>query len=514
VIKNTDTIQIASKNKNTGSCSEIQVFFVFLIVFNTFDRYNLSYMKSNLYFLIAFGIFSGGMSSAQTPMHKNMSLLAHWTDNTMPTNWLGGRFSDCWGYADSLKNEYAVIGSTMGTHILNITNVSFPPVMISFQSGREASGSVVHRDYKTYGHYLYGVCDEGNSSLQIFDLRYLPDSVHKIYDSQHICKTAHNIFIENGRLYFAGLRDSAGTAIVLRVASLSNPENPVILNDLASQPFKYVHDVYVRHDTAFLSAATDGLFIYDYTKPSAPVQIGSITQYPEQGYNHSSWVSADGKTLVFADEDHGKGLKVYDISDMSNITLKSIFRSNLNKDSSNAGKGLSIPHNPFIVGNDKVFISYYQDGVQCFDISNNSKPFQAGYYDTHPEDTDYNGYGPGCWGVYPFLPSRHIIGSDIANGLFILNGDTLLGVHDRADFNPDILVFPNPSNQALMITSKEPADRQMKIDVYDSFGKIVLNLPTYTAGEPIDISGLHAGIYLLSISGNKFSATKKIIKTN
>jgi choice-of-anchor B domain-containing protein len=457
--------------------------------------------------IIVYSSFQLSICSAQ--MQLNMTLLSHWNDTTgMPTNWTSGRYSDCWGYVDSLQREYAFIGSTLGTHIFNITNAT-NPALVNSPLGRESSGNVVHRDYKVYQHYLYAVCDEGNSSLQIFDLKYLPDSVHKVYDSQHICKTAHNIFINNGRIYFAGLKDSAGNAKVVRVASLANPVNPVVLNDLASSPFGYVHDIFVRNDTAFLSAGNDGLFIYDYTTPVSPALIGSITSYPEQGYNHSSWVSKDGKTLVFADETHGKGLKVYDISDLANITLKSIFRSNLLNDPQQQ----SIPHNPFIL-DDKVFISYYHDGVQCFDISNTTAPFQAGYYDTHPGDTSYAAYGPGCWGVYPFLPSKHIIGSDIANGLFILDGSVLLGVNSTLPSASEALVFPNPGSGMLQVSTNEPGNKQMQIDIYDDLGNTVFTLPSYTSGSPIDISCFKAGIYLVGISNGKTHATKKIIKTN
>ena len=455
--------------------------------------------------ILSFSLCQGFISSAQ---QLNMNLLSHWTDNSLPTNWTGGMFSDCWGYVDSLNREYAVIGSTMGAHMFNISNAA-SPVLVGFYPGMDASSSIIHRDYKTYQHYMYAVCDEGNSSLQIFDLKYLPDSLHKIYDSQHICKTAHNIFIDNGKIYFCGLKDSDNISKVFRVASLADPTNPVIVNDLASPPFGYVHDVNVRHDTAFLSAGTDGMFIYDYTTPGTPSLIASITNYPEQGYNHSSWVSEDGKTLVFADETHGMGLKVYDISDITNITLKSIFRSNLLNDPGQQ----SIPHNPFILEN-KVFISYYHDGVQCFDISNTASPFQAGYYDTHPGDTSYAGYGPGCWGVYPYLPSKHIIGSDIANGLFILDGAALLGVNETTNSLSTVQVFPNPSSSFLQVSTNEPGNKQVKIDIYDDLGNRVLSLPSYTSGKPIDISGLKAGIYLVNMTGSRSHITKKIIKTN
>jgi choice-of-anchor B domain-containing protein len=338
----------------------------------------------------------------------------------------------------------------------------------------------------------------------------MPDSVHKVYDSQSICKTAHNIFINNGRIYFAGLRDNGGNAITLRVASLANPVNPVVINDLAPPQFSYVHDVYVRNDTAFLSAGMDGMFIYNYVNASAPALIQSITSYPEQGYNHSSWVSADGKTLVFADETHGMGLKVYDISDMANPALKSIFRSNLLNDPNQQ----SIPHNPFIVGNDKVFISYYHDGAQCFDISNTSSPFQAGYYDTHPGDAAYTGYGPGCWGIYPFLPSHHIIASDIANGLFILDGSQLLGVDENSGSSSDVIVLPNPSNGMITVKNNSGINEKMKIEISNELGEIIFSLPAYISGNPVDMSSFKQGIYFMKINSGFSVSVKKIIKTN
>ena len=439
-----------------------------------------------------------------------MNLLYTWRDVTLPTNWTGGRFSDCWGYVDSLGREYAFMGSTMGTHIWDVTNPT-SPTMLNFQQGREASGNVTHRDFKTYQHYMYGVCDEGNSSLQIFDLKYLPDSVHKVYDSQHICKTAHNIFINNGRIYFCGMKDSSGNSITFRVASLANPVNPVVINDLASPPFTYVHDVCVQRDTAFLSCANDGLFIYDYTNPTSPQLIQSITSYPQQGYNHSSWVSTDGKTLVFADETHGTGLKVYDISNLGNPTLKSIFSSNLD----NSNPLNSIPHNPFIVGS-RVVISYYQDGAQVFDISNTSSPFNAGYYDTFPDDTDYTsgfGYGPGCWGVYPFLPSRHIIASDITYGLFVLDGTQVLSDNDIFS-ETNMIVYPNPAGEQISITSSDKfLNEKIKIDLYNALGDRVLSVSNYVPGIPVNISSLPSGIFLLKLSDGKSSLTKKIIKT-
>ena len=72
--------------------------------------------------------------------------------------------------------EFAVIGSTMGTHIIDITNPSSPSE-IAFIAGENQGSGVTHRDFHTMDNYLYAVCDQGASTLQIIDIGNLPNSI-------------------------------------------------------------------------------------------------------------------------------------------------------------------------------------------------------------------------------------------------------------------------------------------------------------------------------------------------
>jgi Secretion system C-terminal sorting domain len=110
-------------------------------------------------------------------------------------------------------------------------------------------------------------------------------------------------------------------------------------------------------------------------------------------------------------------VKVADVSDLSDITVppSQMFSSILLA----PGHTNSIAHNPFI-REDLLFISYYHDGVQVYNISNPDSIYRVAYYDTNTDNTNYNGY-LGCWGVYPFLSSGIIIASDINKGLFVLD---------------------------------------------------------------------------------------------
>ena len=59
--------------------------------------------------------------------HQNIDMLGNFDDpNVQPEFTYGIRYQSCWGYVDSLGNEYGIIGSTAGTYIVNVTNPSNP----------------------------------------------------------------------------------------------------------------------------------------------------------------------------------------------------------------------------------------------------------------------------------------------------------------------------------------------------------------------------------------------------
>ncbi|MCB9303475.1 MAG: choice-of-anchor B family protein [Lewinellaceae bacterium] len=343
----------------------------------------------------------------------NMSLLGRWDEDGLPMSSFV-KYNDIWGYADCEGREYAIMGSARYTHFLDITNPQ-EPIEVSRFSG---SVNSIWRDFKTYGHYAYGVADQGTDGLMVFDLGSLPDTVTQVNQLTGIFLTAHNIFIDQaqGRLYVAGSNSRGNGVIVFDLKA--DPSNPALLGSIPL-PGGYIHDIYVRDNIAYCSHGNQGLAIYDLTDPNNLIPLGSLTSYPEQGYNHASWLTEDGSKLVFADETHGRSLKLADVSDPANITILDLFKSSLLAPSATN----SIAHNPFVRGQYAI-VSYYHDGVQIFDLSNPEDVQQVAYFDTYPGNQNYSGY-EGCWGVYPFLPSGNIIASDITHGLFVLSADSI-----------------------------------------------------------------------------------------
>ena len=414
---------------------------------------------------------------------QNASLLYNWQDSSLVGSWAYDNiYNECWGVYIN-NHEIAIIGSTAGTHFFDITDPE-NTYEIDFVQGGYTGGGVIHRDYHDYNGYLYAVCDEGNTStLQIIDISNLPNSVNIVYDSNILFTKAHNIFIDTATAkMYACASNSA-----MDVYDLQNPIDPQLIfsyNDVG-----HVHDAFVRNDSAFLNCGNQGLRILDFSTVNQlgdqPLFLGSLTSYPDAGYNHSGWLSNNGNIYVMQDENHGYDVKILDVSDVSNITVISTFNSGVDPQ--------SMAHNGIIKDN-YVYIPYYHDGIRIFDISNPNNPIQEFMYDTYLP-LDHNSY-KGAWGVYPFLPSGNIIVSDMQTGLYIfrVNGN----INTISEQNQLIYLYPNPSQQKITITGQAN-----KLYIYNMFGQRVLDrFINQNTKNTIDIGNLADGLYFYELMLN------------
>lgn len=430
---------------------------------------------------------------------KNVSFLDNWHDDTLITNSSLARYSGCWGF-EYAKNEYAIIGSTEGSHFFQLSNNQLKPV--GFIEGRFNSASVIHREFKTYGKYAYATCDEGTSSLQIIDLSYLPDSVVKVADIQDVrFGKTHNLCIDtaNALLYACLVTPIVGGSqlnkIPLRVFSLADPLNPQLLWE-GPDDIPEVHDIYVRNNIAYMNCGDNGLRIYDFTNPVAPIYKSNLLFYQDQGYNHQGWLSPNGKTYIFADETNGKRVKKCEIGQNYSIQVKQMFGTNyLNN---------SISHN-IMINDNFAFIAYYNEGLRIFDIRNTPK--EIAHYDTYPDDSFFKMNG--AWGVYSNYKSGKIIISDRQYGLFLFH-------FDQNAFLPTvestISVYPNPSGMGTNFTVRSQSDKiiQMSYELTDEFGR------TLTTGESlfnsycIIESPNSAGVYFLKVSYTDYLGEEQV----
>lgn len=394
--------------------------------------------------------------------YNNVTFLDKWSDNSLITNSLQNRYNECWGFVHN-GSEYAVLGSSEGTHIFEITPQS-EFVEIDFIRGKFSNANVVHRAYKTFKNYLYAVCDEGESSLQIIDLQYLPDSVHLSADLASFGRN-HTIAIDSihSLLYCFDQKIIVGSVPVsaasLKVYSLDNPLNPVeVFGGFTDIP--QVHDGLIKNNIGILNCGFDGLRRYDFMNPSAPIFLQNMSIYQEQGYNHQGDLSPSGDIYIFTDETKGKKIKKCTVDGNGEIKIVSYFGTDTDKE--------SVPHNVML--DDRfAYVAYYNLGLRIYDYR--SSPVQEiAFYDTYPDETSYKLNG--LWGVYSNLPSGRIIASDRKYGLFLFDFNREV-FSKRTD--SDFQVYPNPLRKGENITVflNENYKNILELHIFDNLGHIV-----------------------------------------
>jgi hypothetical protein len=85
-----------------------------------------------------------------------------------------------------------------------------------------------------------------------------------------------------------------------------------------------------------------------------------------------------------------------------------------------------------------------------------------------------------------------------------------VGLNAQDESNADIQVYPNPAHENLNILFSEPAD-QSRVQLYDITGRIVFDDLSSGPKKTISTAGYQKGIYLVKITSDYSTYTKKII---
>ena len=374
-------------------------------------------MLRTFYYILLFSVLAVGQN-LYAQDSENVNLKLQWNPGGIP-----GIYNDCWGYTAPDGSEYGIAGSSTHIHFFDMTDMDNISEVERLTPGASSSW----RDFKTYQEYAYGVVDSGvGEGLVIMDLSSLPLEVTYEKDESDFIR-AHNIFVDtlNARLYVVGSNTGAQRDGII-LYDISDPGSPVLeasvsLAGVQDGPESgYVHDVYVRDNIAYCSHGNSGYWVWDFsqvTSSSTPPELLGGIDPAGSGYNHSSWLTGDGNYSYWCEETRGRKIHVADVSDLEQISVELQFSDPLIPgDAAN-----HIAHNPFI-RDTLLYISYYEDGVQIYNISDPLNPERVGYYDTDLVNTGYNGTDNN-WGVYPYFSGEKIIATDTDNGVFFLEFD-------------------------------------------------------------------------------------------
>lgn len=330
-------------------------------------------------------------SPTATAASRNMTLLAH-LDGAALSPGAPVQTSGCWGYTSPDGRVFALVGTTGGLSIVEITRPTSAR-RVGFIPGDTSTW----REVQSYRQYVY-VTTEAKTGLDIVDMSN-PDQPTKVQTWNQTFTSAHTLWIDVPR----GLLYANGTSQGMRVLDLEpNPRDPVEVGSFGDY---YIHDAHGRGTTLYASAIFDGFMaILDVSRPEA---IREVTRFFTGGrFTHSSWLTDDERFLFTTDERRGRPVETWDISNPFDPRKVSEY----------IGNPGTLPHNVMIDGN-RMVVSHYDEGVYLVDIRDPQRPQTLGFYDTYP-GTVTGTFG--AWGAYIFKGSNLIIASDITGGLFVV----------------------------------------------------------------------------------------------
>ena len=380
------------------------------------------------------------------------------------------KFSDIYG-----EGNIAVMGSfsCTGAFIFDITNPDAPVLAAHYNPTSPTRSFLEAIVVGNRGYFGSGTTD----GVHIVDLTnpYNPVFLGKVNStSGNGHNTIHEmaVFQQNGATYLVENSNNTSNKI-LKFINVTNPAAPVFIRDLNPTEPGWVHAMMIKGNRMITSGwGFTGLArteIYDISNigTQAPQLLGFITDpngVSAGNNNHSAWLSEDGNYLYSAREISGAAangpnagdIRVFDVSTPSApVLMNRVTMTDL-------GLNAVTPHNPVVMGN-KLYVSWYQAGLQVFDISTPTKLTHIGQYDTfqsqfttdelveterQPWDvfcgrdsfgasvpTGFNG----LWAVFPFLGEDRVLIGDLATGLYIVDvsGATAPAKNVVSDFDGD-----------------------------------------------------------------------------
>jgi uncharacterized repeat protein (TIGR01451 family) len=178
--------------------------------------------------------------------------------------------------------------------------------------------------------------------------------------------------------------------------------------------------------------------IDDVTNPAAVVRLSS-SSYPNAGYTHQGWITADHRYFLLDDEldeeNFGGNTRTYiwDLLDLEAPQLIGI----------HTGPTAAIDHQQFVHGN-FAYQSDYRAGLRMLETKDvaTGQLTEVGYFDVYPPD-DTTEYG-GTWAHYPFFHSGNVPITTIGPGFGTMPAEFFVLRPRFADLKVTVTDSPDP----------------------------------------------------------------------
>ena len=371
-------------------------------------------------------------------------------------------YGDVWGEGNiACLGVWTGYANNYGVGIFDISNPASPQLLTVYNYLPSTGAKNRFEQGVVRNKILYVGSWGGNSNGGGFHILSLTNPASPVLLSRITKNTAgtvmngfddvHTMWLERNFLYLAAHNPGI---VSVKVFDVSNPFLPVYLQDIVTTNTTKVHQITVGMKGTQTILYTSGWGGNSETPPIPSSygqtdiwDVSNVGTQPAQwlgrvysGYNsHSSYPTPDGNTLVVARETPGGDVSFYDITVPPHPSANSMTNPVPLVVISPTSMGIEgdIPHNPVIVGN-LLFQSWYQNGLQIFDITDRTKPVRIGSYDTYSSAGVTNAYA-GNWGIYPYFGLNKILISDIQKGFLILDASAVLTATNNY---PPLLIKP------------------------------------------------------------------------
>lgn len=254
-------------------------------------------------------------------------------------------------------------------------------------------------------------------------------------------------------------------------------EHPVVTDTLLTG---WVFDVVVRGRYAYVSGYDNGLQMIDISDATGMKAVSSA------GKDYYSVELAD--TLAFLGSDSHGGIDVYSIAN----PLHPLFLYAI------AGRNEG-PNWDLKYRYGHLFAATRDKGMFMYAISEREGIMKASYYES--------GMGE-CYALC--LQDSLILLSTARKGIAILRFDqATLAVQRAAAEIPKALAYPNPAKDFIRI--KNPPALVLRLEIIDIKGIVVRQADNFRTGEPLDITDLPPGCYLVRmVTGQQVTVSRFI----
>lgn len=421
---------------------------------------------------------------------EKLSLVGHLSLNELPT--ASSSANDIWGHVDlNDMREYAIIGLRNGVAVVDVSQADSPTVVGSVQGQGTTWRDIKVLQYydptiRRFKAYAYSVADNVVEGMMIIDLSNLPSSV-SLSQRNTSDRESHNVYISNvdyttntalrgqsPKLHLTGTNNFGGA---WRTYSLVDPANPSSANaytNASSSRSNYTHDassllvddhravsdciqLVVGKCNVIIDFNESEVRLWEHNSAEEATLLSEFS-YPNAQYTHSGWWSEDKQYIFVHDELDERRLSlnttinIFEISDLRSPRLVGTW----------TGPTKASDHNGFVKGN-KYYMSNYERGVTVLDIRHPEAPQEVAYFDSYPASNN-NSFN-GVWGVYPYLPSGHILASDIQGGLFILRDETIASTDNAIGFLDTQIVAQEGDRVRIEVLKQGAASMSVDYDI-------------------------------------------------